>query len=300
MLKNNSLKVLSVLIAIFMWIIVVSGQVETTSMTVPVKLVKTPAGYVAVSDIQNVSVVVKGPARVISNLDYTSVAININVESVPVGTSRRRMLPSDFSAPRGVEVEDVTPQELDITIDRVASKQVKIMPTFIGDVAKGFVVESVMPKPNFVVIEGAKSKLKKIDSISTVPINISNLDNSSKFTIGFKSEDGIKTITPNQVEVTVTTRQVVSKKVFNNIPVSCTGLRAGLTLKGSPKLAKVTVSGRDDLVASFIQSTHFLVNCSAITKEGKFSGAVTYDTPVTGVEVEGMSPQRINFEIGKL
>lgn len=300
MLKNNSLKIMSVLIAIFMWVIVVSGQIETVSMTVPVKLVKTPAGYVAVSDIQSVSVVVKGPARVISNLEYTSIALNINAESVPVGTSRRRVLPSDFNTPRGVEVVDVAPADLDITIDRVASKQVKITPTFIGDVAQGYAVGSVVSKPTFVVIEGAKSKLKKIDSISTVPINISNLDNSSQFTIGFKSEDGIKTITPNQVKVLVNMRQVVSKKIFNDIPVGCVGLRPELKLKGVPKLTKVTVSGRDDLITDFMKSTKFLINCSAITQAGKFSGAITYDTPVTGVEVEGMSPKRINFEIGKL
>lgn len=299
MLKNNFLKVLSVLIAIFMWVIVVSGQTETVSMTVPVKLVKSPKGYVAVSNTQNVSVVVKGPARIISNLDYTSVALNIDAASLPAGNSLRRILPSDFDAPRGVEVADVTPQEINVTVDQMASKQVRVTPTFIGDVAKGFKVESAVAKPDFVVVEGAKSKLKKVDSVSTAPINLSNISENTSFTIGFKDEDGVKSTTPSQVEVSIVMRQVFSRKTFKNVPVKCMALRPGLSIKGEPKLSNVVVKGREDLLEKFLDSTSFVVNCAGISKAGDYAGTVAYDTSLVGVEVESISPQRINFGIIK-
>lgn len=299
MLKNNSLRVLSVLIAILMWAIVVSGQTETVSMTVPVKLMKAPSGYVAVSDTPNVSVIVKGPARIVSNLEYTSVVLNVDVSSIPVGNSQRRVLPNDFQSPVGVEVVEVTPQAINITVDQMASKQVKVIPTFIGDVAKGFKVESATTKPDSVIVEGAKTKLKKIDSISTAPINLSNVSANSTFSIGFKDEDGVKTVTPGQIEVSVTMRQVITKQTFKNVPVSCMGLKDGFKMKSEPKLSNVTVSGREDLVINFLDATMFLVNCAGITKAGAYAGAVAYDTTVTGVEVESISPQKINFEIVK-
>ena len=64
MLNNKTLlKILSVLIALGMWIMVVSGHEETKEMTVPVKLINVSNGKVAIADYPNVSINIKGAAR---------------------------------------------------------------------------------------------------------------------------------------------------------------------------------------------------------------------------------------------
>lgn len=297
MINNNYLKILSVVIALFLWVMVVMGQIETESMSVPVRLINAPKGYVAVSSVTSVSVTVKGAAKVLKNMNYSSIILNMDVNSLPSGDSSRRILPEDFKTPLGVEVVEVTPKELTVTMDQIAVKSARIVPTFIGDVGQGFKVESVSTKPNSVEIEGAKFKLKSISSVVTLPVNISGMKDSTVFNIGFRTEDGVKSIKPESVEVRVKMRPDIIKKDLKDVSVSCMDLQKGLSMKTVPRLTSVTVSGRSDLVESFAASSSFVVNCAKITKPGKYLGTVAYKSGVDGVEVLSITPRKINFEI---
>lgn len=297
MMNNIHLKILSIILALFLWVMVVAGQVETESISVPVKLTNVPAGSVAVPSVQNVSVTVKGAAKVLKNMKYSSIIFNIDVSSFSSGDSTRRILPEDFKTPLGVEVIETTPKELVVTIDQTATKTVKVVPAFIGDVEKGFKVKSVSVKPVSVEIEGARSKIRGVNSVMTLPVNISGIKDSSVFTIGFKQEDGVKRVKPETVEVRLTMRSEVIKKDIEGIPVSCMDLQNGLSMKTKPRLDSVTVSGRADLVESFAESSSFIVNCAQITKPGKYTGTVAYKSGVDGVDVIAITPQKINFEI---
>ncbi len=115
MLNNKTLlKILSILIALGMWIMVVSGHEETKEMTVPVKLINVSGGKVAISDYPNVSITIKGAARLMQSLANSDVLLDIDVTVFPNGQSIRRILPADFKTPLGLEVIDVKPSELRI------------------------------------------------------------------------------------------------------------------------------------------------------------------------------------------
>ena len=298
MISNTYLKILSVVIAIFLWFIVVMGQIETKSLTVPVTLINAPKGYVAVASVPNVSVRVSGAAKVLASMNYSSVMLQIDVNSLPIGDSSRQIiLENDFKTPIGVEVIEVEPKEFIVTIDQIDTKKIRVAPAFIGDTAHGFKVESVSVKPDLVEIEGARSKLKDISFISTLPVNMSGVKESSVFSIGFSAEEGVKSINPDSVEVRVRMRPDIITKNLKDVPILCMDLIGGLSLKGTPKLSSVRVTGRSDLVDNFLSVSTFVVNCSQITKPGVYSGAVAYRTTSDGVEVESISPQKINFEI---
>lgn len=297
MINNNYLKLLSVFIAVFLWVMVVMGQIETESMSVPVKLINAPKGYVAVASVPSVSVTVKGAAKVLKNMGYSSIILNMDVNSLPAGDTSRRILPQDFKTPLGIEVVEVVPKELNITIDQIGKKSVRVVPTFIGDAGHGFKVESVSTKPNSVEIEGARSKLKAISSVATLPVNISGIKDSTVFNIGFRAEEGVKNIKPETVEVRIKMRPDIVRKDLKGIPVSCMDLKSGLSMKSNPKLTSVIVSGRSDLVDMFPAVSSFVVNCANITKPGKYFGTVAYKSDIDGVEVLSITPQKINFEI---
>ena len=135
MLNNKTLlKILSILIALGMWIMVVSGHEETKEMTVPVKLINVSGGKVAISDYPNVSITIKGAARLMQSLANSDVLLDIDVTVFPNGQSIRRILPADFKTPLGLEVIDVKPSELRITLDniiKVVSKELNIKPSEI-------------------------------------------------------------------------------------------------------------------------------------------------------------------------
>ena len=297
MISNNYLKIFSVVIAVFLWIYVVLGQIETKNLSVPLTFINAPKDYVAVSSVQSVSVQVEGAAKILSGMNYKSSTHKKSVGSYSVGDSTIQILPDDFDIPLGVEIIKIEPEEVTVTIDQIASKNVRVVPAFIGDVAKGYKVESVETKPDRVELKGARSKLKNISFISTSPVNVSGISESSKFNIGLRLDEGVKSTSPESVEVRVTMRPDIVTKDIKNIPVICLDLQDGLSLVGAPALSSVKVTGRVDLVDMFQSTSSFIVNCSEISKPGKYSGTVAYRTTVEDVEVISMFPQKINFEI---
>lgn len=297
MLNNkNFLRIMSVLIAFGIWYMVISGQEDTRELTVPVKISNVPNGYIAVSDYSSVSIIAKGSAKVIQSLENSDILLNLDVSSFPKGRSVKKLLFKDFKTPLGIEVTDIKPGEITVTVDELVTKDVRATVSFIGEEKTGFMVESVSIKPNVIKISGGKSILDGIETIAVNPINISDRSESFSLTASIGDNPGIKSIVPKNVEVRVKLREDIVSKEFKDIPVSCMDLRDNLKLKNSPALKNVKVRGRKDIIENFEDLVVFVTDCSGINKVGKYTVAVAYRTGVD-IEILELNPQKINIEI---
>lgn len=297
MIKNNYLKLFSILIAVLLWVTVVVTQIEVKTINVPVVLVNPPENCIAITPIHSVSVTVKGAAKVLTNMNYSSVALNMNVNSLPLGDNLRRILPSDFTTPLGIEIVSVEPAELKLTIDQIESKYIHVAPTFIGEIAKGYKVDSIITKPDFVYVKGAQSKILNKSFISTSPVNISDLKSSTVFHIGFKEEDGVVSISPDSAEIRIKVSENIVEKEINNVPVSCMNLNSDLSLKNKLFIDSVIVKGREDLIENITSMSSFFVDCSNITKSGKYMRNISYRLMIKGVRILNINPKKIELEI---
>lgn len=297
MLNNKTvLKLISLFMAIGLWVMVISGQVETVSLTVPVKLINFAKGQVAVSEYSNVSITVKGAAKLINTLENSDILLNVDVSSFPTGQSVRRLLPADFKTPLGIEVVDVQPSEVKITVDYVESKEVPVIASVIGEVKRGFIAENISLKPNTVTVRGAKSIINQIESVSTIPINMSDRSESFALAASVKEYEGIQSIKPEYIEVKVKLRENIVTKDFKDMPVECMDLKENLKMKERPKLNVITVKGREDMIERFEKDVTFLTDCRNITKTGVYSGRVAYKTELL-IDITRLEPQKITFEI---
>ena len=297
MLNNKTLlKILSVLIAVGMWIMVVSGHEETKEMTVPVKLINVSNGKVAIADYPNVSINIKGAARLMQSLANSDVLLDIDVATFPNGQSIRRILPEDFKTPLGLEVVDVKPAELRITLDNITAKDVRVLPSIIGEVKQGYMVESITLKPNSVSVTGAKSVLSKLENISTMPINLSERSENFVQNVVLKDYEGVTKIQPSSVEVRVKLRENMVEHEFTNVPVECMNLKSNLMVVNTPSLSYVKARGREDIIDTFLDTVTFVTDCSNINGPGNYTGSVAYRTNLI-VDILNLEPQTINIEI---
>ena len=297
MLNNKTLlKILSVLIALGMWIMVVSGHEETKEMTVPVKLINVSNGKVAIADYPNVSINIKGAARLMQSLANSDVLLDIDVATFPNGQSIRRILPEDFKTPLGLEVVDVKPAELRITLDNITAKDVRVLPSIIGEVKQGYMVESITLKPNSVSVTGAKSVLSKLENISTMPINLSERSENFVENVVLKDYEGVTKIQPSSVEVRVKLRENMVEHEFTNVPVECMNLKSNLMVVNTPSLSYVKARGREDIIDTFLDTVTFVTDCSNINGPGNYTGSVAYRTNLI-VDILNLEPQTINIEI---
>lgn len=297
MLNNKTLlKILSVLIALGMWVMVVSGHEETKEMTVPVKLINVTNGKVAIADYPNVSINIKGAARLMQSLTNSDVLLDIDVSAFPNGLSIRRILPADFKTPLGLEVVDVKPSELRITLDNVTAKEVRVLPSIIGEVRQGYMVESITLKPNSVNVTGAKSVLSNLENISTMPINLSERNANFVQNVLLKDYEGVTKMQPKSVEVRVKLRENMVEHEFTNVPVECMNLKSNLMVANTPSLAYVKARGREDIIDTFLDTVTFVTDCSNINGPGSYKGSVAYRTNLI-VDILNLEPQTINIEI---
>ncbi|HIZ90298.1 MAG TPA: hypothetical protein H9804_10160 [Candidatus Mucispirillum faecigallinarum] len=297
MLNNKTLlKILSILIALGMWVMVVSGHEETKEMTVPVRLINIPQSKVAISDFSNVSINIKGAARLMQSLTNSDVLLDIDVSGFTDGQSIRRILTSDFKTPLGLEVSDVNPSELRITLDNVTAKEVRVLPSIIGEVKQGYMVESITLKPNSITVTGAKTVLSQLENISTMPINLSERNENFVQNVLLKEYDGVTKMHPSSVEVRVKLRENMIEHEFTNVPVECMNLKSNLMISNTPSLSYVKARGREDIIDTFLDTVTFVTDCSHINGPGTYKGSVAYRTNLI-VDILNLEPQTINIEI---
>jgi|GEM_PF-2347941 len=297
MLNNKTLlKILSVLIALGMWIMVVSGHEETKEMTVPVKLINVTNGKVAIADYPNVSINIKGAARLMQSLTNSDILLDIDVSAFTDGQSMRRILPADFKTPLGLEVVDVKPSDLRITLDNISAKEVRVLPSIIGEVRQGYMVESITLKPNSVTVTGAKSVLSNLENISTMPINLSERNENFVQNVLLKDYEGVTKTQPSSVEVRVKLRENMVEHEFTNVPVECMNLKSNLMVANTPSLSYVKARGREDIIDTFLDTVTFVTDCSNINGPGSYTGSVAYRTNLI-VDILNLEPQTINIEI---
>lgn len=297
MLNNKTLlKILSILIALGMWVMVVSGHEETKEMTVPVRLINIPQSKVAISDFSNVSINIKGAARLMQSLTNSDVLLDIDVSGFTDGQSIRRILTSDFKTPLGLEVSDVNPSELRITLDNVTAKEVRVLPSIIGEVKQGYMVESITLKPNSITVTGAKTVLSQLENISTMPINLSERNENFVQNVLLKEYEGVTKMHPSSVEVRVKLRENMIEHEFTNVPVECMNLKSNLMVSNTPSLSYVKARGREDIIDTFLDTVTFVTDCSHINGPGTYKGSVAYRTNLI-VDILNLEPQTINIEI---
>jgi len=185
--KNIPLKLLSIFIATVLWFVIISSEIITKSILVPTTFISMPKDHIAVVNEKNLSMLVKGSKSLIDNLQYGTISLIIDASALPVGESKRRVILSDIILPIGIEAVELDPTSINIVLDELDSKRVRVTPVFIGKSPLGFQIASILTEPNIVTISGIKSKINLINSIETHKINLSDLDKGNSFLSFFSS-----------------------------------------------------------------------------------------------------------------
>ncbi|PLX69666.1 MAG: hypothetical protein C0603_01675 [Denitrovibrio sp.] len=297
MLNNLHLKIISVLIAVILWLSLVTGEFQEISLYVPVKLSNIPEGFVAVTDEHLINIHAKGPKALISEEKFTDVNIEIDVSKMKPGYTNSIINIEDIKIPPGIQVVDIQPAAIEIIVDSLILKSMKVAPTFIGEPALGYKVGSVNVYPENVQVKAAKSKIDAQTTVETLPVNLSDKRDPITYSIGMKPYEGIQEYLPQQVEVFVVFKEDIQNKSFKTLDVAPAGLTKGLQAKIDDTIS-VTVSGRVDLLEDdFIRSELFpTVDLDTIRTKGKYLRKVRINDSRL-LKVLKIEPAKVRVEV---
>ncbi len=208
---NLRLKFLAVVFAAALWFFVAGQSNTEVGLLIPIGYKGAPKDLVISSTPPDeVEVRVMGPKLFINNLSPSQIIAEIDLSGAREGVNTLRFKPSDIITPMGLEVLRLRPSSVEVRMDRLESNSLKVRPRVTGRPAKGFKVADIIVFPKTVDVTRVKRKgILNLDSVSTVPFDISGLDHSTSDTVqlDIPSKYEFRSISAEKVEVKVIIRK---------------------------------------------------------------------------------------------
>jgi hypothetical protein len=172
-LDNLWLKLLSIVLAVFLWAVVLGEQKIEVVMTIPLEMKDLPRHLALVNEPPDtLEVRLRGPKTLITNLASREVVLQGLPKKFVEGENLVQFRPEAVRVPRGIEVVDVTPRRIRVVLDAMVEREVEVSPRVEGTPAKGFVLKRVTSDPPRIRLVGPKSELRRLTRVYTLPINL--------------------------------------------------------------------------------------------------------------------------------
>jgi YbbR domain-containing protein len=172
--QNGGIKLLSLGLAVTLWLYVTAtGKTEMT-FTTPLELRNIPAGMTVVGDVTStIEVRVQGQEPLLRDSALGKrVSGIIDLSMAKAGENVVRLSPDDIRRPEGVMVTHLSPTEVKVKLEPVLRRTFRLRPVLHGAPAAGFHVASVKVTPAKISVEGPASVVKTFDKLETMPLDI--------------------------------------------------------------------------------------------------------------------------------
>jgi diadenylate cyclase len=203
-LHNFGLKVLSLLLAAGLWFLISPDeQPAEVAVRAPIVFQHVPPHLeISSESIPEAQIRVRGPERVIRQLQANEIHAEIELADVKPGDRTFDLTSQQVRHPRDVTVVQVVPSQLHLAFDTRLTRDVEIHPR-ITVAADEQIVQSDADPPS-VTITGPSHHVERIDAATTDPIDASGTRGSAVFTTNvFVGDPLVQVVHTTSIRVTV-------------------------------------------------------------------------------------------------
>lgn len=202
--RNIGLKLVATGLGTLLWMTVGSDMVVERSVRVPLVFSGVPdALEIAPGAPDSVEVHLRGRASQLTG-DQGDVRVSIDLADARPGSRVFHLRTSQVTTPFGVEVTQVFPSTVMLTLEATSQRQVKVRATLEGEPARGFVVQSVTVDPTEVLVVGPTKPLEALEHAITETVMIDGATANVSKTVGIGVGDAsLRLREPRNARVTV-------------------------------------------------------------------------------------------------
>jgi len=241
-LGNLGLKLFSLLIALLLWLFVMGAEDITITANIRMSI-QSAEDKVLVSDVPDrINVTVSGPWASVKGWDWKNHLVELDLRELELGPTVIYLEGSKLKLPPGLTLERVNPSEITINYAKKATKNVKVVPVWVGSPRFGYMVESATVDPAEIAIVGAESDLLIIDEVLTEEIDVN--DRHSTFSVAVNPVRLSKNISfpdKDPLLMTIKIKKDVVERKLENVPVYVENSEYDTQV--IPTRMQVTVSG---------------------------------------------------------
>lgn len=295
---NLPLKVISLLVAIVLWLAVSGQSTVERNIRVPLEYQNVPPGMEIVGDPPgSVDVRLRGSSGNLARVVQGDVVAALDLTNARPGTRIFNLHASEVRVPFGVSVVQVTPPTVSLDFEFSGQKVVPVSPVIEGDPEPGYVVGRITTSPATVQVLGPVGRLEALLEATTEPVRVDGARTSvlDRVTIGVEDP----TVRLREPQVAVVNVEIVPAPVqqtLEGVTINTTNLGRGFTARITPTTVSVVVRGTRERIAGIGPGD--LRADVDLADLGRGQHAVTVRVPNReGVAVERVEPATVTVSI---
>jgi YbbR domain-containing protein len=202
---NAGTKIVSLLLAIGLWLAVARDPIAEVEMTVPIEFQNIPSTLeIDSANSTEVQLRIRGPEREIHQLQPADVHAEINLATVHAGERTFDLSSRQIRVPQDLEVVQIIPGQFHLSFDERETRTVEVRPRVTGTFASGMRVAQATADPSTVTITGPRRRVEAVDAALTDPVDASGVLTRATFlTHAYVTDPLIQVAHPSSVRVTV-------------------------------------------------------------------------------------------------
>ncbi len=294
-LKDVHLKLLSLLVAAGLWFAVTGSERTDAVKKLPLEYVTAP-GLVASSNTPtSIDMKITGPRIFIREVLERKEYIKIDIRDKKEGSFNYKFNADIMNLPIGVKVSDFYPSSINIKLEKLSTKKMKLVPSIVSQPANGFRIEGVRVEPSMIDVSGSEGALARTNEIYTQVIDVTGSSAPLKTDVflDHRYKRLYKSFSAERFTVYIDVKPVMLEKRFNSVKLDVIG-------HNNFKLAK----DRVDLVLKGPKEKIERLDTKAIrayidisfNAQGNYSEEVLVKMP-EGIELIGVYPKKVNVTV---
>lgn len=216
--QNWKLKLIALALALLSWISIngfINDQRVITD--VPVEIRVRADRVIETADVSTVNVTLRGTrddVRRLSRLDVSAVVDLTDDDRI--GELRLPLTTRAIRFPSHVQLADVSPQLVNVRMDELSQREVRVKDTITGEPMQGFRVDRAFVSPPRIRVRGPKTYVDGLTVINTQSLDVTGRRSSYRERVEIETPPGRAiTVEPRWVDVDV---RIVEAPVTNTPP----------------------------------------------------------------------------------
>lgn len=237
-LEDWSLKLLSLAIALVLWL-VVTGQNEPVMAHVNVQLnfISPQSLEISNDPPRTVDVTLTGSRNKLDDLTALDLVATVDISDQQPGERVLRLADkAKIALPQGVKVDGFQPSAIPIRLEQVIERQIAIEPKLEGKPANGYQVYAVIPSKAVVMVRGPESRVNALQKLETESIWLSG--HKQTFTaqnLGIDVPDTKVDLLDPVVTVEIEIDELPVERTYSGVP-NGSGPPMTITVSGPPTM----------------------------------------------------------------
>ena len=179
--RNLGWKLLSVLIALALWIAVAREPELATSLSIPVEFKNIPDDLDIGSNLPDrVHIEIRGPSGRLSRDNLADTAMILDLADARAGERTYTIHATNLTLPSGVAFYRAVPSQITLHFDRLVNRVVDVRPNYTK-IPDGYHRTGELVDPAQVRIRGPEARVKNISQVLTDPLDLSGVVGETQF-----------------------------------------------------------------------------------------------------------------------